>query len=1053
MNASSILIDLTQSTDVVLIERPEDRIQRDARDRAVFLLKRFTEEAVQYEQRARNSTRNSESSDWIIDRVHNAILVNGSRGSGKTTLIRNIFSDIERGIEVHFHKIMVLYVMDPTLLEGKENIVVNIVSRIVKSCEEVYNFRGSSGDSEEKYTAFRKSLSKLSSGFSLLDGVGSERIYDASWDDPQHILSYGLSRARSGAEFETCLHNFIRHALDFLDKSAFILAFDDIDTKFDKGWPVLESIRKYLTTPQLILMISGDFGLYSQLVRREQYLNLGENLLRNDRPNRDYHNEEDLSTWSIDPMVNLVDRLEEQYLQKILKPENRITLSTLAEMEESSSRKYSILIKSSGFGATKLLSDFVDDILKKVLFITDSGDATLYRRALLSQPLRTVIQFLKTGDKIINETDHSSNQEIDAFRRDLPNIFASALYHQRLDPTAMASSDPDSLIAQIIEWSEATNGWETSYRLRPEYRAPDRNMAAFVLAVQVAKIVQHSSAQALVYMIKLGLTREFMIQRGNINSREIVRALGLDMRERPSTVARRAVAVQRALSGRLNGLDRGTVPVSGAKIDTPNMLKHLYFGDAIKGKAGERAAALRDNLASINQAANRFPRRPILAWWRGAANMWDGRGPWRGIIYNTLDSLKQKFGRARVAYLSACVITDNRSQDRSHISIFPLIACIAELLEIANLPAASRAAELRRAFARLSQLRSYPISQVIYSSISRRHYDFETGVDNDVEVDELEAGDYDPSQADDATFSDILYAIEHWLDKAADLHLELPPSVYSRITTRFYYTLTRMDEELTASVQYSGSLLHRQIIAFLSSVLVEERLASNVPRKIAGKMSNIIERKNQETKEDIVLEPLLVGPILDNPTKSDTPFWQNFPFADITAEHNLEGEGAADFSGLPLFELVFSCPIWAFFLMPETPINRGNRAYSWKLLEQQFRSWPGPSSSEPTEEEMARRRRAVQIDDGQSIIFPNLWAPLNSVPVLKAGAMQRAVWDVAEIDPTDRLQSAVSDTTQRTARKGRGKKSVEESASPDDVPLTDISRNDDNLPLIEDEES
>lgn len=987
MSTASIVIDLKQSTDVVLISEPHKRIQQDATQRVMELLTRFAGAATSVKE------DNEQKSMWVQDRVHNAILVNGSRGSGKTTFIRNIFNDIEEAKSGNIPKLEVLSIIDPTLVEGKENVIITIVSLIAKKCEDYYNDRKLPPKGDEKHQKYKEKLKKLAGGFSLLEGVGSQSAYDASWDDPQHVMNRGLDRARSGSEFETCFHEFINCALDFIGKSAFILAFDDIDTKFEKGWPVLEILRKYLTTPRLILLISGDLGLYSQLVRREQYLNLGDNLLRHDRPHRDHHGADSLKPWTADPLVRMVDRLEEQYLQKVLKPENRVTLSTLAEIEAGRPRRHTISVKTSENPEEELtLSKFIDRILEAVIFVTDSGDTALYRRAILSQPLRTVIQFLKAGDKVVAEGENVKPGTLNEFRASLPNIFASALYHKNLDPIAVATGDPDTLIAQMIAWSESTDSWETTYRLRPDYDNADQNMVAIVFACQFAKVFNEEPGQALTYMIKLGLTREFMLQRERVTSHAIVQALGLDMRERPSSVARRAVGVQRSLSRRELGLDHGTIPVSGATIDIPNMIRHLYAGKAEGSKSSDLPTIFKNHVKEIDERSSQFGWRPILAWWKKSRSGWRPNS-WRGYVYNTLSSLTQKFERAQVTHLAACVMSDARSQDRAHISIFPLIACLGEFLEISTeTDDSERLAQVHKAFVRLCQLRSYPVPS--FSLVSRAPYDSPYRQGRSRNAEEL---DEDDSNFDEGATLNIGKAIEElgldaflehfdiWIKESSNINLKLPPHIYSRIITRLYYTLTRMDDELTSGVIYTGSMLHRQIVAFLHSILVEEMLASGVKRRVSQKKNDI---------------PTTAEPILDNPTTSDTPFWQNFPFKDFGSEANYNGNAEVDFTGLPLFRLIFSCPLWALFLMPQTVVSRGNKAQGWKILDQQLRCWPAAVLDET---EMERRRHVIQITDNEIGPYDNLWAPLNSVPVLKLGPMQRAVWDSKPIDPSDWL--------------------------------------------------
>ncbi|MBF0507384.1 MAG: hypothetical protein HQK57_00450 [Deltaproteobacteria bacterium] len=46
-----------------------------------------------------------------------------------------------------------------------------------------------------------------------------------------------------------------------------VILIDDVDTAFQRGWRVLETVRKYLVTPHLIVIVSGDLELYEMVIR------------------------------------------------------------------------------------------------------------------------------------------------------------------------------------------------------------------------------------------------------------------------------------------------------------------------------------------------------------------------------------------------------------------------------------------------------------------------------------------------------------------------------------------------------------------------------------------------------------------------------------------------------------------------------------------------------------------------------------------------------------------------------------------------------------------
>lgn len=50
-----------------------------------------------------------------------------------------------------------------------------------------------------------------------------------------------------------------------------MIPFDDIDTDFKKGFEILEVLRKYITSGQIITILTGDLELYSKLVRKANW--------------------------------------------------------------------------------------------------------------------------------------------------------------------------------------------------------------------------------------------------------------------------------------------------------------------------------------------------------------------------------------------------------------------------------------------------------------------------------------------------------------------------------------------------------------------------------------------------------------------------------------------------------------------------------------------------------------------------------------------------------------------------------------------------------------
>ncbi|MCT7587995.1 hypothetical protein [Aliarcobacter butzleri] len=267
------------------------------------------------------------------DRKHDTITILGERGSGKTSLLLNLETILE-DIEGYKDQILILDIIDPTLFETKQNILISIISLIANEVK----------DKSEEWST---SLIELGDGLKLLDGVGNDIIGSDIFADGALILEKGLDHSTSGINLEKNLKKFINESLTLLNKKMFILIFDDIDTNIDKGWMVLETIRKYLTSCKLQVFVSGDWNLYSSLVRMKQWENFDRKII----PDNEWQEKK-----------YLIDDLEEQYLIKVLKPEYRIYLENFYQLTKKAGE-----ISVEGFEKKEPLESIYQDV-SKILF-------------------------------------------------------------------------------------------------------------------------------------------------------------------------------------------------------------------------------------------------------------------------------------------------------------------------------------------------------------------------------------------------------------------------------------------------------------------------------------------------------------------------------------------------------------------------------------------------------------------------------------------------------------------------------------------------------------
>ena len=206
------------------------------------------------------------------------ITILGGRGSGKTSFMKSLMAVYQEGGDVEL-----IELIDPTLIEEKGHPFLIILSELDKrvraKLDQEDALRAGRGASRE--ACWEKALKKLAEGLPSLDPIGNNYT---QWEDAEYVMDKGLRRVASARALARSFHELLRDALKILSKTAFLIALDDIDTDFLRGWPILETLRRYLQTPLLITLLSGDLRMYSKAIRKQQWKNFGKALLKNETP-------------------------------------------------------------------------------------------------------------------------------------------------------------------------------------------------------------------------------------------------------------------------------------------------------------------------------------------------------------------------------------------------------------------------------------------------------------------------------------------------------------------------------------------------------------------------------------------------------------------------------------------------------------------------------------------------------------------------------------------------------------------------------------------------
>lgn len=211
-------------------------------------LARMISEAVEKAEAAKGRSLNEL-------REHNAISIDGARGTGKTAVLVNLKSYLDQ--EKHKHilsKVHILDPVDPTLLENGESLFLHIIVAAVLNDKEV---KEAQRNEPSKVRSLNQTLEKLAQS---LESVETQQD------------RYGMDKVRamySNKQLADCVQDFFREVLGLLGKQLLILPIDDVDTSLNRAFENLEIVRRYLATPHVLPIVCGDRELYNEVTWRD----------------------------------------------------------------------------------------------------------------------------------------------------------------------------------------------------------------------------------------------------------------------------------------------------------------------------------------------------------------------------------------------------------------------------------------------------------------------------------------------------------------------------------------------------------------------------------------------------------------------------------------------------------------------------------------------------------------------------------------------------------------------------------------------------------------
>lgn len=243
-------------------------------------------------------------------RSHNAISIDGDRGTGKTAVLVNLKRYLSRADGLGgttdaatdrelLSSVHVLDPIDPTLLEDGESLLLHVVVAAVLHDKEL---KERQRRNPERHRELNIALEHLAHGLESVESQKKSRGMDT------------IRALHSNQRLGECVENFFKAALHLLEKKLLVLLIDDVDTALNRAFENLDIIRRYLTTPYVLPILTGDRGLYDEVVWRDFHGRLTKD-----------------SSYLSDQAYEVARDLATEYQRKILPVQRRLTMPQVAD--------------------------------------------------------------------------------------------------------------------------------------------------------------------------------------------------------------------------------------------------------------------------------------------------------------------------------------------------------------------------------------------------------------------------------------------------------------------------------------------------------------------------------------------------------------------------------------------------------------------------------------------------------------------------------------------------------------------------------------------------
>lgn len=408
--------------------------------------------------------------------------IDGTRGSGKSTLLRAIRKKLTSQETRKENKISIVSLadIDPTELAKGENFLMYVLGKIHHMADDFSKEHAYETDVHARhYQEAMECIRSMSGGLHLILDAENSLLKS---DDPEYFIEESVEKCASSSELRSNLNKLLENVCAIVGADVFLITVDDADMNFGKCVSVLEYVRKYMHSPRLIFLFAGDMQLYTHVVRGMQIGNFEQELFK-------YDNSQQMHR------IEMLDRLEDQYLLKFFPVDNRVNLGSFCELINSENR---VTIQHSDAEGNEQKVELNDILSQKLGVITEKAFIPIIKQFIGAFPLRSALSLLK----LWQSGDESSTPTTRLIADGIRQVALQNLIKHNVNYTELAGGNLPGLLHAIIHHM-ATPELNCSHQdLLPSSGNIDLFFPSFYLSAEVAHHAR-SYAAKLIYLCTL----------------------------------------------------------------------------------------------------------------------------------------------------------------------------------------------------------------------------------------------------------------------------------------------------------------------------------------------------------------------------------------------------------------------------------------------------------------------------------------------------------------------------------------------------------------------